>query len=168
MHHVHVADESIVKDSTDREWRTESNWFSEHMCQRGSETAWASWPGISATMLNFNSLRKRSVWSSASSYVYMCKTFSIQIKILDIVLLQPGDTIRISVNMDAIRNKDQHKPHHLVRMKFLSDWAIWAQNLPSDVFTWSIFILTWLLFQLCPHQHSSSLNNQRPLRLCSN
>lgn len=39
MHHAHVADESIVKDSTDREWRSESDWFSEYICQRGSKTA---------------------------------------------------------------------------------------------------------------------------------
>ncbi len=58
------------------------------------------------------------------------------------------DTIETSVYMDTGWNNDQDTSPLLFGMKILSVGAVSDQTLQNDMFTWSIFTLIMLLFQL--------------------
>lgn len=58
------------------------------------------------------------------------------------------DTIGISVLLEAIWNKNQHKLPRSFGRKFLFKWVVSDQNLLNDMFTRVIFILIMLLFRL--------------------
>lgn len=62
-----------------------------------------------------------------------------------------------SVNMDAVQNKDQQKPHFFISIQFLSHWGESDQKFPIEVFTWSIFISISPLSQLFVHVNMATV-----------
>lgn len=51
----------------------------------------------------------------------------------DDVALTRENTMEMSVYMDGVQNKDQHKQPLLFRMTFYSKWVVLDQNRPTDV-----------------------------------